>query len=188
MNNHLYDAIYTEQGNIFKKGKIVWGAFIFVHSQLPEKGSRDLPALMLYSLDPYYEEHYEELIGIAESIAQNGDPTTMNQSPVVKNLSHKFIRMRKSPLRKKWELTITIEDRTLYVASVLVVRKHLPLNLVTSKMVPLLVDPDDVWKTLVFPEKYWPEHFWNLTVIDYINNSEEEEDIEEEDIENDEEK
>ena len=61
-------AIYHDQEQLLSHGRIVWGCIVQANQLLFSKGSDDSPAAIIYSTDPYFDAHPEDLVEIADEL------------------------------------------------------------------------------------------------------------------------
>lgn len=147
------NAVYAGQERLWTGGKVVWGALVQANSLLFKPGGADSPASVVYSLDPFFEDHLAALSALAHYLFSiKGERV---DEPELQAFSRLLAdEMDRSPgLRVPPSLT---EGRAAYHTTIMVVRKHLPKGYLKSDYFPLVVDPADRRPAMILPSKYWP--------------------------------
>ncbi|MDE6690332.1 MAG: hypothetical protein K2K04_00015, partial [Clostridia bacterium] len=102
-----------------------------------------LPAVFIYSTDPYFEEHPYDLQPISEKLSDD------RANNILKNESEYF-----SNVKVDEKLT---DGREVYMTTVMVSRAHLPLGYISANLVPLIADPLNCTSVFVVDVNYWSE-------------------------------
>ena len=146
-------AVYAAQDRLRRDGRIVWACLVQANALLFKPGPSDSPASVVWSDDPYYDEHPEELSLIgSELYAVKGtgqaDPGLAEFSRMLANEMD-----RANGLQVPESLT---EGRFVYHSSIMCVRKHLPHGHVSGHLFPVWTDPEPTGLVLLVPAAFWP--------------------------------
>ncbi|MDC1141900.1 hypothetical protein OAU50_02310 [Planctomycetota bacterium] len=147
---------YKHYQAIYENGLVVWGHIIQANTLLFEPGKEDHPAAWLYSFDPYYNEQVDELAEIAGSLfsakgEQTGDPEVQIFADT---LADEFESHMRLPIPRS--LT---DDHDVYYTCGMVIRKHLPIPVLETNLLPLLVAPSVTNSTIILPSNFWDARF-----------------------------
>jgi hypothetical protein len=148
------DCIYQDQEILYNQGAAVWGYIVQANDQLFEPGDRDLPAALVFSEDPYFDDHLETLEDISASLYDlkgrtDVSPETARFAEVI---SDQYIALFNAPL--PGSLT---EGRKVYYTTIVVHRRHLPDGVLRQNCFPILAAPRQTKAAIILPSKYWPE-------------------------------
>ena len=61
-----YTGIIDDQDIIYEHGKVVWGSLVMANQNAFKPGTCNMPGLVTYSLDPYYDAHFSDLKKISK--------------------------------------------------------------------------------------------------------------------------
>ncbi|MBO7369043.1 MAG: hypothetical protein J6U25_02005 [Clostridia bacterium] len=136
---------------VLSGGEIFYGYIVIANGDLFQRNyySKTLPADIVYSKDEYFESDPLALKKIAEDLCYNYNSDDRIDSL---ELYKKFITNEMLPL----DLT---DGREVYVTTVMIHRRHLPLNYITDPLLPIIADPLNSTSTFVVDSKYWTEAF-----------------------------
>lgn len=150
--------------NVINTGKIYYSYLVEANESLFFNRRIDrmtLPAVVVYSTDPYYESNPLALKEIAESLFANK--------------SRNFLR-NESQLFTAKKLTDR-EGRTVYATTIMVYRKHLPLYCLSDSLLPLIADPQNSTSVFFVDCKYWTDSLIGNFVNGVSRKAERKEDI-----------
>ena len=154
---HPLRTIYDEQPVLFKHGRVVWAHVVQANSQLYRMGEMDLPAAFVFSLDAYFDVHFQTLADLAASLfalkgAANPDPADAA-----------FARIITSETEMVFNLPVPRQrtaDKEVFFTTAMVHRNHLPNWILGATLVPFLVAPDQTRASMILPHRYWPYKLW----------------------------
>lgn len=133
--------------SVLKSGKIYYGFLVEANNMLftsPTHNTYDvLPAVFVYSTDPYFEEHPYDLQPISQKLFDN------RENNILKNEKEYFHNI-------KVDESLT-GGREVYMTTVMVSRAHLPLGYISGNLLPLIADPLNCTSAFVVDVKYWTE-------------------------------
>lgn len=134
---------------VLKRGKIYYGYLVEANNLLFRRnygfmGNSLLPAVMLYSTDPYYDENPLELKYVAEQVfADRNNNVLRDESKYFSNI----------------KLTNPIcGERAVYMTTLMIYRPQLPEGYISDGLIPLIADPD-CSSAFVLEHKYWSDKF-----------------------------
>ncbi|WP_345682580.1 hypothetical protein [Novipirellula caenicola] len=140
------------QESVFRDGVIVWGHLIQANNQLFQPGKRDLPGEMVYALNsPNIMP--EELGQVAAGLGslKGTRPASPALAPIANYLTDEYIRVFGLPVPQ------AISAKPCMISTVYFVRHHLPNQLISDGLMPLVVSPRAPHFAFVLPALYWPE-------------------------------
>lgn len=158
INLSTLNRIYSDQKFLARSGKIVYAHLIQANSLLFKKRlfGGDLPAVLLYSMEPYYDEHPEELRKLAREIF-----SYKNKKDAPLELQ-KFADLISNELSSEYNLilpsSITPHGK-VYYSTFVVWRKHLIDNYLKNSLFPIFAAPDRVKSCMIVPKQYWSEEY-----------------------------
>jgi hypothetical protein len=155
--NHPLRTIYAEQPVLFAHGRIVWAHVVQANTQLYRLGDMDLPAAFVFSLDPYFDVHWQSLAELAASLfalkgAANPDPADAAFARIITNETEMVFNC---PVPRK-----RTADREAIFTTAMVHRNHLPNWILGANLVPFLVAPDHTRASMILPQRYWLHKLW----------------------------
>lgn len=146
--------VYVRQWQLVRSGSVVLGHVVQANNQIFESGSHDVPGSLLYSRDPYYLDHPEELAALAGQLMEakmRGGATDSRFQRIVGGLIDEYDRMIGVPIPSD-----AIDGREAFMTSTMFHRKHLPRGrLDFAAPIPLLVSNDVEGLTRIIPSKFW---------------------------------
>ena len=148
---------YRDQYHLLRKGRIVWGCLIQANMKMFKAGAMNYPAVLIYSLDPIFDQYVCELGNIAEYLfsLKNKDLKHPEFSEV-KVLADAITNERDSLFNYKIPLALS-QNKQVYYTTFMFERKHLPRRYVTYKYFPILAAPEKTPAAMVLPSKYWAQ-------------------------------
>ena len=148
----LYDS-----PEILKIGQLVYGCLVQSNGQLMDDyqigESIALPADVIYSLDPYYDEKTFELVAIMNKVYSYKDshifPSELETIKEYFSNSGNVVYNLKLP-------DIVTGGREVYITTFMVQRNHIPLMKISGRIIPLLANPEKCDTVTIVPKRYWP--------------------------------
>lgn len=135
--------------DVIDSGKVYYGYVIEANHQLFQAknvATLTCPAVVVYSTDKYFEENPLALKDIV---------APMRKIQVVKNWANKIL---KNPTECFSSIQVPrsfTDGREIYMATVMVYRRHLPLGYLSDFMLPIVADPSSQTAAFVVDVKYW---------------------------------
>ena len=140
------------QRKFYSEGQVALGAMVQANIDLFKKGREDLPANFIYSFDPYYMEHQDELLALAEGLfATKGD---RGYRPSIQKLADILADEYERVFAYKLPRDVT-DGRSVYFTTVIVVRDHLPEGKIVKRMMPMLVLEGEQPDAMILPHWRW---------------------------------
>jgi iron-sulfur cluster assembly protein len=133
-------------------GQVVWGSLVQANTLAFEPGSQDLPGVVAYSPDPFFDDAVSELDAIAQRVcALNGDePST----PDLARIAH-LIRDETASYSHERLPDAIAWGREVYISTLLIHRMRLPTGYVTARFFPLLIHLARSPVVMILPLRYW---------------------------------
>jgi hypothetical protein len=144
-------AFYGQQVLMFRKGRIVWAALARVNEALATPGEADLPALIVYSEDAYFDGRPAELRSIGARLAELKLPAEV---PALREIAAQMHDDAARPMNVPVPAVITAQDVRL--TTCMGVRAHLPAGRLAAEWFPVLTHPDSAMPMIV-PSAYWSQ-------------------------------
>jgi hypothetical protein len=143
-------VLYAKQDLLIRKGRIVWGAVVPLDKALLAPGKEDLPGLLVYSQDTWFDARPAELAAIAMRLAVL--KTAPAATPELRRLGLQVRNDSGRPLDVKLPAELSTHDVVL--TSFMGVRSHLPDTVLANDWFPLLVHESSV-VPLIVPSMFW---------------------------------
>lgn len=144
---------YDRQDIIRRDGQVVWATIVQANKLLFARGPFDHPASMIFSEDPYYDDHPEELREMARDLflVKGTDQADAESAAFARMLTSELIRapMLRVPSR-------FTGGRRVFHSSMMLPRKHLPKGVLGGWLMPVWIDPARNGALLLVPAAYWP--------------------------------
>ncbi len=152
MKNDPLRCIYEKQDVLFTKGGIVWAHIVQANGGLFEPGRNSLPATAVFSPDPFFDGNLYRLWEIADLIYK-----LKETGEVEADLAELSAIMSNEMERVfTFEVPEIIAGQSkVYVTTIMVDRKHLPVGLLHRGWFPFLVRPDLTQASIILPSRYW---------------------------------
>ena len=155
-----FDPQFRDQRLLLERGSVVWGSIVQANSALfePRGGSESLPAAILYSLDPRFDAAPQQLTDYAHNMF---DLKGQSVSPEMQDFADKLANEMVADIKLPVPVGFT-GGLQCYYATLLIVRKHLPLRHLAQGIFPLLVAPQETDAVMILPQAYWGDFFRGL--------------------------
>lgn len=158
--NDKLQTFFRERSRLLKTGRVAWGYTVQANALLFEPGGDDCPGEVVYGVDPAVPVDVHALKRVAHRLyelkgTQQADP----------GLS-KFSRYLADEYAREFGLQVPqcICDQTPYaVSTVFFSRKHLPNQVLSKGLFPILVSDTQPQVAMVLPSRFWSKNlrrFW----------------------------
>jgi hypothetical protein len=143
---------YEKQEALFRKGRIGWGALVEADDGVFARGEDDLPGVLVYSDDEYFDARPAELAAIGarlmalKAAGAVGAFELSRFAQLVRNDSGR-------PLGVAVPAGLNAKEPML--SSFVAIRAHLPDGLLAGGWFPVLIHPSSVVPMIV-PSTFWP--------------------------------
>ncbi len=143
---------YDKQDTLFRKGRIGWGAVVEADAGVFARGEDDLPGVLIYSEDEYFDARPAELAAIGARLIELKAAGTAGAfelsrfAQLVRNDSGR-------PLGVPVPAALSAKEPML--SSFIAIRAHLPDGLLGGDWFPVLIHPSSVVPMIV-PHTFWP--------------------------------
>lgn len=135
------------------KGRVVWGALTQANYQIYTAGQQDLPGIIAYSTDPYYDAHPQDLCETAAACfdLKNTVPADAEFRAIARRLTDELDPTARMmiPLRLS-------DDRDAFLGPMMFHRSRLPGRALNARLFPILIAPVVTEITMLLPLQYWP--------------------------------
>lgn len=164
-NNLLYQQL-TNLANLYKSGKVVWGAIIQANKEMYSndglyEGQKSqkiegYPAEIIY--DPTGRTHITELIGLAHKLYElkHTKPTDSTLAKLADRITSE------TEYSQGMDYPKAFTSLALKISTVFVWRLHLPNGLISTNFFPILIDEHHQGVVTVLPSRFWREDFVKL--------------------------
>ena len=133
--------------SVLKSGRIYYAYLVEANDQLfvPQANNTAdvMPAVFIYSTDPYFEEHPYDLQPISEKLFAD------RYNNILRNEREYFYNVKVDE-----KLTF---GREVYMTTIMVSRAHLPLGYISGNLAPVIADPLNCTSAFIVDVNYWPE-------------------------------
>ena len=143
---------YDKQETLFRKGRIGWGAVVEADDGVRARGEDDLPGVLVYSEDEYFDARPAELAALGERLAglkAAGAVGAFEPSRFAQQVRNDSGR----PLGVPVPTSLNAKEPLL--SSFVAIRSHLPEGLLAGDWFPVLIHPSSVVPMIV-PHTFWP--------------------------------
>lgn len=146
-------VIYDNQRKLLKEGKVVWAVLVQANIRLFEKGKKDHPANIVYSLDANTED-LPKLAEVANKVGylKNRD-FLLNEKE--ETLSDLVADEMKSAFDVELPMSFASGLKS-FLTTIMIHRQHLPEKYLTNNYFPLLVHPETN-ASMIVPSEFWTE-------------------------------
>lgn len=151
-----YDATYSDQIQLFTKGRIALGALVQSNKYIFEKESLleedDYAAVIIYSEDGYYEDNPQELVDLASELYSLKYMECENDELLF------FAKSISDELSVHFNVLLPYSitgGRNVYYTNQIIHRKHLNKWILESDLFPIIIDPEKTKASVILPSFYW---------------------------------
>jgi hypothetical protein len=143
---------YEKQETLFRKGRIGWGALVEADDGVFAQGEDDLPGVLVFSEDDYFDARPAELAALGARLVElkaAGATGASEASRFAQNVRNDSGR----PLGVPVPASLSPKAPTL--SSFIAIRAHLPDGMLSGDWFPVLMHPASVVPMIV-PHTFWP--------------------------------
>jgi hypothetical protein len=154
--------IYKNLDKLYESGQIVYASLVQANSNLFEDSSSgDYPADVVFSNDDFYKSNPLELENISKELFRHKgkDNVPAELKEISDSITGEIERTFDVPI----PLNIT-ENREVYLTTIMVHRNHLPQRKLTSRILPIICETNELNVSVILPKRYWTEEF-----LEYYN-------------------
>ena len=141
---------YDKQETLFRKGRVGWGALVEADDGVFARGEDDLPGVLVYSEDDYFDARPMELAAVGSRLlalkAAGGSSDLARFAQGVRNDSGRPLGVA---------VPATLSAREPLLSSFVAIRAHLPDGILAGTWFPVLVHPSSV-VPMIMPSTFWP--------------------------------
>jgi hypothetical protein len=157
-------TILKDQSILHEHGEVCWGNVVDVNTLLfnPEN-EHTLPVSIIYSNDPFYDEHPGHLEKISQGLkslkASVSDDTEFGA--FMKVITRDFEQI----LRQEMPRSLC-EGRSVFYATIFVQPQHLPGRVMSKSRFPVVTNANATEIAMILPSHFWPRRFvkyWQAT-------------------------
>jgi hypothetical protein len=149
--------ILEHQEALRDRGRVVWAHLLQANQILFDPANtRTLPAIVVYSLDPYFDGRVGVLAKIAHGLYdQKGSvPRDRELREFVRVITDERERIMRRELPRGY-----CGGRSVYYADCFIQPGHLPGNCLRRPAFPLLVNFEETEAVMILPARFWPAEF-----------------------------
>jgi hypothetical protein len=133
-------VVYRDFKKLVGDGDIVFGYIIDASPEIYSEGENDLPATIIYSLDAEFYDR-DRLKNVGVKVRESGQ----------------YKSYLKSRVFSKILPTGITEGKEVYITTIILCRKHLPMRILSRDILPVIVMPNETNASIVVPKYYWGE-------------------------------
>jgi hypothetical protein len=143
---------YEKQETLFRKGRIGWGALVEADDGVFAQGDDDLPGVLVYSEDEYFDARPAELAAIGARLLELKSAGAAGGSEL-----SRFAQLVRNDSGRPLGVAVpaALSAREPMLSSFVATRAHLPDGILAGAWFPVLVHPSSVVPMIV-PCTFWP--------------------------------
>jgi hypothetical protein len=143
---------YEKQETLFRKGRIGWGALVEADDGVFAQGDDDLPGVLVYSEDEYFDARPAELAAIGARLLELKAAGAGGASEL-----SRFAQLVRNDSGRPLGVTVpaTLSAKEPLLSSFVAIRAHLPDGLLAGGWFPVLIHSSSVVPMIV-PSTFWP--------------------------------
>lgn len=157
-NDKRFECIYNDQKLLFSEGKIVFGYIVQANTLLFEPGNFDSPACIVFSEDEYFDDNFEELFEIANSLF------SLKGTNVEDSEIKKFVDVITDEMTALYNVQLpnkVTKNKAVFYTTIMVRRSHLPTKYLKLGWFPILTCPNKTKASIILPSRYWSNDLIN---------------------------
>ncbi|MBI1832326.1 MAG: hypothetical protein HYR84_12860 [Planctomycetes bacterium] len=145
-------ALAAHYAILLDHGQVVWGALAQANSGMFSPGDMDLPAVTIYSPDPFYDSHPQDLsnIGYAAYVLKGSVPDDDDLKPLAARMTDEYDATPRGSIARR--LT---GGREVYSAATMFHRTRLPNGVLSARIFPMVIAPAHTDMNMILPLAYW---------------------------------
>ena len=143
---------YEKQETLFRKGRIGWGALVEADDGVFAQGGDDLPGVLVFSEDEYFDARPAELAAVGARLVElkaAGAAASVETARFAQNVRNDSGRPLGVPV------PVSLSPKEPMLSSFIAIRAHLPDGLLSGDWFPVLIHPSSVVPMIV-PHTFWP--------------------------------
>ncbi len=144
---------YEKQETLFRKGRIGWGALVEADDGVFAQGGDDLPGVLVYSEDEYFDARPAELAAIGARLLELKSAGAVGASFELSRFAQLVRNDSGRPLGVA--VPVALSAREPMLSSFVAIRSHLPDGILAGAWFPVLIHPSSVVPMIV-PSTFWP--------------------------------
>lgn len=153
--------IFADQDELLLRGRVVWGALVQANALLFEPGSMDHPADIVYGVGAGWDDRPDVVAMVASEIGdlKGTEPDHPDLQWIAWHTTNEMDRALKTPLPPRLS-----RGSEMYLATIVIQRKHLPHGYLTGGLFPLIINPEETPCAMILPARYWPSELVSLAI------------------------
>jgi hypothetical protein len=151
-NDEMWLNVHNQEC-IRRDGRVVWGTVVQANNVLFKRVNLESGASVIYSPDPWFDRHRDELGEIAQHcFALKGtDQADLEAAAFARMLTNELTRGMRLKVPRRFTA-----GREVYHSSMLMPRKHLPNGILSGRFFPIWIDPQPTGAMIMVPAAYLP--------------------------------
>ena len=143
---------YEKQETLFRKGRIGWGALVEADDGVFAQGDDDLPGVLIYSEDEYFDARPAELAAIGARLLDLKSAGAVGAFEL-----SRFAQLVRNDSGRPLGVAVpaALSAREPMLSSFVAIRSHLPDGILAGAWFPVLIHPSSVVPMIV-PSTFWP--------------------------------
>ena len=143
---------YEKQETLFRKGRIGWGALVEADDGVFAQGDDDLPGVLVYSEDEYFDARPAELAAIGARLLDLKSAGAVGAFEL-----SRFAQLVRNDSGRPLGVAVpaALSAREPMLSSFVAIRSHLPDGILAGAWFPVLIHPSSVVPMIV-PSTFWP--------------------------------
>jgi len=143
---------YDKQETLFRKGRIGWGALVEADDGVFAQGDDDLPGVLVYSEDEYFDARPAELAAIGARLLELKSAGAVGAFEL-----SRFAQLVRNDSGRPLGVTVpaALSAKEPMLSSFVATRAHLPDGILAGDWFPVLIHPSSVVPMIV-PSTFWP--------------------------------
>lgn len=147
-----FECLFQDYKMLLTKGTVVWGHLVQAYTRLFETGVDDFVANVLFSLEPCVDDELVLLEIKAQSLF--GSKGRNIYPPEAQEIVDALTR-GEVLFNRKLPQSMDHFGRNVYLTTIIVYRRHLPVPFLQSNWFPLLVLLEETPASMILPSRYW---------------------------------
>jgi hypothetical protein len=145
-------VFYEKQETLFRKGRIGWGALVEADDGVFARGDDDLPGVLLFSEDEYFDARPAELAAIGARLLELKSAGAVGAFEL-----SRFAQLVRNDSGRPLGVPVpaALSAREPMLSSFVAIRAHLPEGILAGAWFPVLIHPSSVVPMIV-PCPFWP--------------------------------
>jgi hypothetical protein len=142
---------YDKQEILFRKGRIGWAALVEADDGVFARGGDDLPGVLVYSEDEYFDARPAELAAVAARLLELKSAGAVGAFEV-----SRFAQLVRNDSGRPLGVPVpaALNAKEPLLSSFVAIRAHLPDGILAASWFPVLMHPSSVVPMIV-PSTFW---------------------------------